>query len=167
MSVEYKCDLCINKKYKYRAWIYKHFSTSHPEIEPSKYHSYIESIITDYPKIEPKVTINSIPVPINENKNIQGNIQGNCCDHCSESKIIIDKLSKRIDNLEKEISKKEKNLCIACWEYESSFALQPCGHKLLCGTCAAVLLASNPHCPFCRTKVVDILQIWDGSIPEN
>lgn len=72
-----------------------------------------------------------------------------------------------IGNRLRAVEKKDKKLCIACWEYESSFALQPCGHKLLCGTCAATMLHSHPQCPFCRTKVTDIIQIWDVAMNEN
>lgn len=82
----------------------------------------------------------------------------------------IKKMSSHINSIEnrlRAVEKKDKKLCIACWEYESSFALQPCGHKLLCGTCAATMLHSHPQCPFCRTKVTDIIQIWDVAMNEN
>ena len=79
-------------------------------------------------------------------------------------------LEARHQMLENKIEKfvqSEKKICIACWEYESAFALQPCGHKLLCGNCAATLMNSNPTCPFCRTRVTDIIQIHDVAIPAN
>ena len=84
------------------------------------------------------------------------------------------KLSNTCQNLEQKVNKMEgsfhkieqqnKKMCIACWEHESNFALVPCGHKLVCGTCAATLLHSKPVCPFCREKVRDVIQIWDASI---
>ena len=150
------CLLCQGKKYTYKAWVYQHFKKFHPEIVNQD----------EYIQVAQEETKNTLPdLQIVSQKNVIE--QNNCCKNCISNNEQISKLIKRVDELEKEIGKKEKNLCIACWEYESSFALQPCGHKLLCGTCAAVLLASNPHCPFCRTKVIDIIQIWEGSVCEN
>ena len=172
MKDVYVC-LQDGKKYIYKAWIHQHFKKFHPEIEPENHDKYIQVV---QEQINNKVTVNNVNVPTSQTNNTTTNnttttqidkCQNNCCQHCLEYKESLLKLTKRIDDLEKEIGKKEKNLCIACWEYESSFALQPCGHKLLCGTCAAILLASNPHCPFCRTKVVDIIQIWDASVCES
>jgi hypothetical protein len=155
----FACSLCPDKKYKYKKWLYTHLTNIHKEIDQSKYNDLIRTVIPSLPQ----VVINNIPV-MPDNKQTK-----ECCQHCVEHRDAIHKLSKKIEDMAKQIAenKPEKNLCIACWEYESTFAVQPCGHKLLCGTCAAIMLATNPYCPFCRTKVVDIIQIWDTSIGEN
>lgn len=44
-------------------------------------------------------------------------------------------------------------------------ALFPCGHRCLCGTCAATLMATDPAarcCPKCRAAVMGSAQIFDG-----
>jgi hypothetical protein len=44
-------------------------------------------------------------------------------------------------------------------------ALFPCGHRCLCGSCAATLMAAAPAarcCPKCRAAVVGSAQIFDG-----
>lgn len=65
----------------------------------------------------------------------------------------------------KKMENKEKKVCIACWTYESNHALVPCGHKVLCGTCAAAVYQRNPVCPICREQIRDILQVWDNGMP--
>lgn len=164
----YACSLCPDKKYKYKKWLYTHLTNIHKELEQNNFDSFILTIIEQKTGVEDhqQVVINNIPISNTKKQS------DSCCQHCYEYRSSVDKLSKQIDDLSKQIKvieglKSEKNLCIACWEYESTFALQPCGHKLLCGTCAAIMLATNPYCPLCRTKVVDILQIWDTSVSEN
>jgi len=52
--------------------------------------------------------------------------------------------------------------CLVCWDNESNYAFTPCGHKVVCGTCAAQLMATVGKCPMCRNRVYDMIQIWEG-----
>lgn len=52
--------------------------------------------------------------------------------------------------------------CQVCWENQSNHAFTPCGHKVVCGTCAAQILSSSQRCPICKSRAYDMIQIWEG-----
>ncbi len=56
--------------------------------------------------------------------------------------------------------------CQICWDNPSNYAFTPCGHKTVCGTCAAQVMSSHQKCMLCRERVYDIIQIWDGGQKE-
>lgn len=135
----YPCSEC-NKEYKYKKSLIKHIDSVH-----SKHHTETNNVDEDNKNV---TNVNEDNKKMNEQINLE-----------------LQKLTKRVEKLE---ASKEKRFCIACWEYESSFALSPCGHKMLCGTCAAQLIMQHaPVCPICRSRVNDIIQIWDTSIKES
>lgn len=67
----------------------------------------------------------------------------------------------------KSIECQTKKYCIVCWEHESNYALVPCGHKIVCGTCAVAVLSGKRECPVCSQAVYDLIQIWDGGRDES
>lgn len=54
----------------------------------------------------------------------------------------------------------DHNQCIVCLEAARSHALVPCGHYIMCATCAAESLARNPECPCCRKPVEGVIRIY-------
>lgn len=149
MTDIYGCSEC-KKEYKYRKTLVKHINSLHSHV------TNVDDHIITSQKITPTITINSVEIQsqFNDmNKKLK------------ETNLELESLTKKVIQLE---SVKEKRFCIACWEYESSFALSPCGHKMLCGTCAAqLIMQQSPVCPICRARVNDIIQIWDASIRER
>jgi len=149
MTDIYSCSEC-KKEYKQRKSLVKHINSLHTNIV--NVNDHIIKSITITKKEE------------NKHKDIQPQIDA-INEYNKRMNETIEVLNKKITKLE---STKEKRFCIACWEYESSFALSPCGHKMLCGTCAAQLVMQpSPMCPICRSRVNDIIQIWDTSIRES
>lgn len=180
------------KIYMYKGRLLSHLKLSHPDSvydDPEQYFKIMQ--IPDKPQtrkekrkrnnqqtttliLEPvKTDMSDVSVEIigNHQSNFhQSNVHQLNVHQSNDFKNTVEQLLFQIKTIEKRLhalEKKDKKLCIACWEYESTFALQPCGHKLLCGTCAATMLHSHPQCPFCRTKVTDIIQIWDVAMNEN
>lgn len=187
-------DTC-NKIYMHKGRLLLHMKSCHPNANADNTDQYIQTIdISNKPtnsaakkRKQPTTSSNTsntkettlTPVTINsivdDKKDAKKN-KINSSEDSLEKKLIkelketVGQLANQIKTIERrltDVEKKDKKLCIACWEYESTFALQPCGHKLLCGTCAATMLHSHPQCPFCRTKVTDIIQIWDVAMNEN
>lgn len=59
----------------------------------------------------------------------------------------------------------EKPSCVLCMGNSPSHAFIPCGHKQLCGECAAndvILSGLAKKCPVCRQDFQCIVQIFDG-----
>jgi hypothetical protein len=52
--------------------------------------------------------------------------------------------------------------CQVCWDNPANYAFTPCGHKAVCGTCAAQIMGAHQKCVLCRERVYDMIQIWDG-----
>ena len=50
---------------------------------------------------------------------------------------------------------KESNLCIVCLELPKDHVLIPCGHQIVCITCAKL-----PACPLCRAKVTGSVRVF-------
>ena len=46
--------------------------------------------------------------------------------------------------------------CKVCISHDSSIALKPCGHLLVCEFCAATLL----ECPVCRCKISEFVKVY-------
>jgi hypothetical protein len=44
--------------------------------------------------------------------------------------------------------------CVVCLDARPSVTTHPCGHRVLCGDCAALVAASKGECPYCRAPVV-------------
>ena len=77
----------------------------------------------------------------------------------TELKDTIEKMSKVVESTKNE---ENESYCIVCWENPNNNAFVPCGHKTVCGTCAAMILSSeSKKCPLCRVQVYDMLQIWE------
>lgn len=58
----------------------------------------------------------------------------------------------------------DSKLCSVCWEHDSEYALLPCGHKVLCGTCVVNILSTSRRCPICQQNVYDMLRIYEDGI---
>ena len=59
----------------------------------------------------------------------------------------------------------EQAVCIMCMTNPPTHAFIPCGHKQLCGECAAnadIIRALAKKCPICRGQFQSIVQIFDG-----
>jgi hypothetical protein len=44
--------------------------------------------------------------------------------------------------------------CVVCLDARPSVTTHPCGHRVLCGGCAALVAAGKGECPYCRAPVV-------------
>jgi hypothetical protein len=44
--------------------------------------------------------------------------------------------------------------CVVCLDARPSVTTHPCGHRVLCGGCAALVAAGKGECPMCRAPVV-------------
>jgi hypothetical protein len=70
-----------------------------------------------------------------------------------------------LQELQKKVRKlkakcKDKKQCVVCWERDRNYILIPCGHYMLCGTCACTTLGKE--CPYCRKQIYDIQQVFDN-----
>mmetsp|Transcript_9044 Transcript_9044/g.26622 ORF Transcript_9044/g.26622 Transcript_9044/m.26622 type:complete len:381 (-) Transcript_9044:136-1278(-) len=55
----------------------------------------------------------------------------------------------------------QEALCTICLEGESTTAMLPCGHRCVCGDCAAAVRAARPAtCPMCRQAVEGACRIY-------
>lgn len=51
--------------------------------------------------------------------------------------------------------------CVVCMEHQANTALVPCGHLILCSTCAGALAKeAQPLCPLCRCGVASSLRVY-------
>lgn len=49
--------------------------------------------------------------------------------------------------------------CVVCMNAASTHAFVPCGHRVLCESCAAI--PNLDLCPLCRTQKSGIIRIFD------
>lgn len=195
-EVLFKCNASMqnnrhcNKKYKTKSGIEKHYDTVHKEEmlksnKMSNFTSYMKSFVTYHEtetkdKIPPEqnpeqsnasFSIQSLKdsLSIQEIQSLQGKIKFLESQNkflSSQHKIYEMKqkdMSKRLKKLERAT----KKYCIVCWENESNYALVPCGHKIVCGTCAFSVLSGTKTCPVCANEVFDLLQVWDRGQPAS
>ena len=56
----------------------------------------------------------------------------------------------------------EPTVCSICLDAYTSHAFIPCGHRCVCAKCAsiAVLTASWPRCPLCRSRATSVVKIF-------
>jgi hypothetical protein len=168
-----------NKKYKTQKGLQKHYDTVHKEQfekhDPmSSFGSYLKNYVKEMvaPEYKPEESSDQPPqkpVPVNPSSSLETRLklvedQNKLL--MSQNKIYsmkMDELFKRMRNLEKS----NKKYCIVCWDNESNNAFIPCGHKIVCGTCAVSLLGGKRECPVCSQKVYDFIQVWDGGQPQS
>lgn len=70
----------------------------------------------------------------------------------------LQELQKKVRKLQAKC--KDKKQCVICWERERNYILIPCGHYMLCGTCACTTIGKE--CPYCRKQIYDIQQVFDN-----
>ena len=51
--------------------------------------------------------------------------------------------------------------CVICMEGDKTHLVFPCGHKCLCGGCAALIGKSLHVCPVCNTAAIGATRVWD------
>lgn len=141
------CCTLDRKKYKTLKGLEKHYNANHVKnVDIRNFQHYKDSFVNvDGP---PKV-----------------------CDCSSDEglKSRVNILEKQIKDLMGDSDRKVQSNpleCLICWDKESNFALIPCGHKVLCGDCAIVVLSGSKLCPVCQMGVYDMLRIFDGGIAE-
>jgi len=49
-------------------------------------------------------------------------------------------------------------MCIACKDAEKTYALIPCGHKVVCEECLNLL--DPKRCPLCNLNFINSLRAW-------
>ena len=54
--------------------------------------------------------------------------------------------------------------CVVCLDARPTHVLVPCGHKVMCSSCAAKLdagRAASRRCPICRATIEHITRVWE------
>lgn len=74
----------------------------------------------------------------------------------------IENLTKKFEKLKDDTINSTTGYCHICWDNAANYAFTPCGHKAVCGTCAAQVLGAHRKCVLCRENVYDMIQIWDA-----
>lgn len=167
----YTCNRCA-KTYKYKGTFDKHSavcvpSRARPQPAPQE-------------RREPSTAIPTVvDAPVKKQKTEFG-FETELSDLKREVRTKINELDKKMEELDekmKEVDDKitkvgEKAImcrngyCLICWENEANNAFTPCGHRAVCGTCAAQVIGSSNRCPVCRTRVYDMIQIWDVGVKD-
>lgn len=152
-----------NKKYKTEKGLLKHFNIVHKD-KSRKMDNFVSYYTKYVKKVIAPSTSSSIPVPSSAPKSsavkhspleLKVNLL------MTQNKILSMKLSD-IEKRVKTMERQTKKYCIVCWEHESNYAFVPCGHKIVCGTCAVSVLSGTKKCPVCSQTVYDLLQVWDA-----
>ena len=50
--------------------------------------------------------------------------------------------------------------CRVCFDKERQWALQPCGHAAVCGTCFVRIWGGNKLCPICRVPIEGFMRVY-------
>ena len=71
------------------------------------------------------------------------------------------KLNRYTQKITKEFAqrKKPKSVCTICLDKPLTHAVMPCGHKCMCGDCAAKL--TSKVCPICKDEYITIGKIYE------
>ena len=56
---------------------------------------------------------------------------------------------------------KGASVCSHCRGTAPTHLVAPCGHKSLCGTCAAIYARPSSKCPVCRAPVRSVVEVFD------
>ena len=54
------------------------------------------------------------------------------------------------------------SVCSHCRGTAPTHLVAPCGHKALCGTCAAIYAMPRSKCPVCRAPVRSVVEVFDS-----
>ena len=54
----------------------------------------------------------------------------------------------------------EAQECVVCMEQEKSYVLVPCGHAVVCQSCAENIMATTRACPVCRQHVEQVIKLF-------
>ena len=54
------------------------------------------------------------------------------------------------------------SVCSHCRGTAPTHLVAPCGHKTLCGTCAAIYAKPRSKCPVCRAPVQSVVEVFDS-----
>ena len=54
------------------------------------------------------------------------------------------------------------SVCSHCRGAAPTHLVAPCGHKTLCGTCAAIYAKPRSKCPVCRAPVQSVVEVFDS-----
>ena len=57
---------------------------------------------------------------------------------------------------------KGSSVCSHCRGTAPTHLVAPCGHKTLCGTCAAIYAKPRSKCPVCRAPVQSVVEVFDS-----
>ena len=57
---------------------------------------------------------------------------------------------------------KGASVCSHCRGAAPTHLVAPCGHKTLCGTCAAIYAKPRSKCPVCRAPVQSVVEVFDS-----
>ena len=57
---------------------------------------------------------------------------------------------------------KGASVCSHCRGTAPTHLVAPCGHKTLCGTCAAIYAKPRSKCPVCRAPVQSVVEVFDS-----
>ena len=57
---------------------------------------------------------------------------------------------------------KGSSVCSHCRGAAPTHLVAPCGHKTLCGTCAAIYAKPRSKCPVCRAPVQSVVEVFDS-----
>lgn len=68
-----------------------------------------------------------------------------------------DGLAARSPNQTPMVPKRGVKSCCMCRSAEDMATLVPCGHNMLCGTCAHYIACSTGSCPLCNTQVTNVV----------
>lgn len=54
----------------------------------------------------------------------------------------------------------DENQCVVCWDAPPTHAFLPCGHRCVCESDAAELMARNKLCPVCRSHATGVVRVY-------
>ena len=167
------------KTYKRELWLRKHIKEKHLNEKKEEKEKDSENTTTQLPK---KIKIINKPpsnqtrliIKLGEEINTQKKLNNfmtnqirlltsrldKVCKTLKQTEDVVQKLSEQLSS-KREENESLKSYCLICWDNPNNHAFLPCGHKSVCGTCAALILTNSRQCPICRAAVNDMLQIWD------
>jgi hypothetical protein len=52
-------------------------------------------------------------------------------------------------------------MCVVCLNAQRQpIALVPCGHSVMCTSCANAIFDNGQHCPMCRSQIIQLLTLF-------
>lgn len=69
-------------------------------------------------------------------------------------------LTKKTFDVDDEKEEDEDKRCIICFENKIKYIFIPCGHFIVCGTCAKRVYETTSKCPTCRHRYTNLTKVF-------